>query len=47
MRKRNSEEEERRREDKKLVVLLVFIVATLDAKGPFGSNVFKTPNRYK
>ena len=47
MRKRNSEEEERRRREKKLVLLLVFIVAILDAIGPFGSNVFKTPDRYK
>ena len=38
-----------------MAALLVFIMATLeipekkllDIKGPFGSNVFKTPARYK
>ena len=30
-----------------MVALLVFIMATLlDAKGPFGNNVYKDPARY-
>ena len=56
-RKRKSEEKERRgRKKKAMVALLVFIIATLeivlaekkllDAKGPFGENVFKNPARY-
>ena len=56
-RKRKSEEKERRgRKKKAMVALLVFIIATLeivfgrkkllDAKGPFGDDVFKNPARY-
>ena len=52
-RKTKSETKERRRREKKaMFVLLVLIMATfgrkklLDAKGPFGDNVFKNPARY-
>ena len=56
-RKRKSEEIRKGGEEKKaMVALLVFIIATLeivfgrkkllDAKGPFGDNVFKNPARY-
>ena len=52
-RKRKSEEKERGRRKKAIVALLVFIMTTfgrkkknlLDAKGPFGDNVFSYPAR--
>ena len=55
-RKRKSEEKEGGEEKKAMVTLLVIIIATLeivfgrkkllDAKGPFGDDVFKNPARY-
>ena len=55
-RKRKSEEKEGGEEKKAMVTLLVIIIATLeivfgrkkllDAKGPFGDEVFKNPARY-
>ena len=54
--KGKEKEEERGEEKKAMVTLLVIIIATLeivfgrkkllDAKGPFGDDVFKNPARY-
>ena len=50
--KRRKREKERARrkkggeEKKAMAAPLIFIMATLDAKGPFGGDVFKNPARY-
>ena len=48
-RKREKERAGRKKggeEKKAMAAPLIFIMATLDAKGPFGGDVFKTPARY-
>ena len=46
-RKRRSEEEERRGREKSNGCTVSFYIKLLDGEGPFASNAFKNPARYK